>query len=68
MKTNIVVRIWNESVGDATNDRDAAIKFAEAILQECIDVLNPEGEPVAMSEEHWRFAAIGMIRRHFGMK
>lgn len=44
------------------------MKFAELIVKECIDVLNPEGDLTSMREEYGRLQAMRMIKKHFGVE
>jgi hypothetical protein len=43
-------------------------KFAELIIRECIDILNPEGDLTSMREEYGRKLSMNMIKEHFGIE
>ena len=45
-----------------------ADKFAELIIKECIDILNPEGDLTSMREEYGRKLSMNMIKEHFGIE
>lgn len=42
--------------------------FAELLINECLDVLNPEGDLTSMREEYGRINAMNMIKEHFGIE
>ena len=43
-------------------------KFAELIVQECLDVLNPDDDLTSMREEYGRKLSMNMIKEHFGVE
>ena len=43
-------------------------KFAELIVQECLDVLNPDDDLTSMREEYGRKLSMHMIKKHFGVE
>ena len=43
-------------------------KFAKAIVQECLDVLNPDDDLTSMREEYGRKLSMNMIKKHFGVE
>jgi len=43
-------------------------QFAELIIKECIDILNPEGDLTSMREEYGRKLSMNMIKEHFGVE
>lgn len=43
-------------------------RFAEMIVQECINVLNPENDLTSLREYIGRIHSMDIIKRHFGVK
>lgn len=43
-------------------------KFAELIIKECIDVLNPDNDLTSMREEYGRKLSMRLIEQHFGVE
>lgn len=43
-------------------------KFAELIVRECLDVLNPDNDLTSMREEYGRKMSMRLIEQHFGVE
>lgn len=41
--------------------------FAELIVKECLDVLDPTGKNLSLPDEVWMERCMKMIKTHFGM-
>lgn len=43
-------------------------KFAELIIKECLDVLDPENDLTSTREEYGRVMCMNLLRRHFSVE
>lgn len=41
--------------------------FADLIIKDCLDAIDPAGKGVSMSEEVWRERCMELIKKNFGM-
>ena len=49
-------------------EHDNFQRFAELIVKECIDVLNPDNDLTSMREEYGRKMSMRLIKEHFGVE